>query len=140
MALKFQEFHTYVGQTVMYCQIIEHDVKYIFAMMCKGDVDETLNMINDERWTLGLAINELKAIDGQNKKQCISDADYNFLRQVTKKRNYWCHSAYLKFVYIPNFKDTPEYEEICNELIDDNIQLKNVYKTLENLKIDLMNK
>ena len=138
MVLKLQDFHTLVGQTVMYCQIIEHDVKMIFAIMCKGDVNETLNMIDEERWTLGLAINELKAIDSQGKKQYIADSDYAFLRQITKKRNYWCHSAYLKFVYDNNFLEHEEYGKICGELLADNEQLRNVYKTLEKVRITLM--
>lgn len=139
MILELNDFHMYLGQTVMYCQIIEHDVKFIFAIMCKGDIAETLEMIEKERWTLGLAINELRAIDCQSgKTPNISDADYNFLKQITKKRNYWCHSAYLNFVYNANFKSSPEYKEICENLINDNTQLKKVYKNLETIKLNLL--
>ena len=33
-------FHTKLGETLMYCQIIEHDIKFILAGMLKGDFDE----------------------------------------------------------------------------------------------------
>lgn len=139
MVLELNDFHTLVGQTIMYCQIIEHDVKLIFAIMCKGDISETLNMIEKERWTLGLAINELRALDSQGGKiPNISEADYDFLKQMTKKRNYWCHSAYLKFVYDNKYMEHAEYKEICENLIHDNTQLKRVFKNLESIKLKLL--
>lgn len=33
-------FHKNVGELIMFCQCIEHDIKWIYAGMLKGDVDE----------------------------------------------------------------------------------------------------
>ena len=35
-----KEFHFLVGETLMFCQTVELDIKYIYAAMLKGDFDE----------------------------------------------------------------------------------------------------
>ena len=51
--MTIEEFHCMLGQTIMYCQIIEHDVKMIFSAMFEGDMGNTLDMIERNKWTLG---------------------------------------------------------------------------------------
>lgn len=58
--MTLEDFHYTLGQTIMYCQIIENDVKLIYAAMFEGDMNETLAMIINKKWTLGKTIVELK--------------------------------------------------------------------------------
>ena len=30
--MKLDDFHFMIGQTIMYCQVIEHDVKHIYML------------------------------------------------------------------------------------------------------------
>ena len=40
MMSELNEFHFLVGETLMFCQTVELDIKYIYAAMLKGDFDE----------------------------------------------------------------------------------------------------
>ena len=95
--MTLDDFHFLIGQTIMYCQIIEHDAKRIYAAMRVGDFYENLQII--DKWTLGKTVTELKKLDFSGKESYISASDYNYLKQMTKKRNYWCHQTYQNFMY-----------------------------------------
>ncbi len=132
------DFHFMVGQTVMYCQIIEHDIKMIYAAMCGGDMYNTLEMIEKNKWTLGHSIKKLKKLDFSDKKPYISADDYNFLSQMAHKRDYWCHKTYLQFVYNQSFLNSNEYKKECQKLQRDNEKLASVYKALEKVRLNTM--
>ncbi|CDE72827.1 unknown [Acidaminococcus sp. CAG:917] len=136
--MTLENFHLILGQTIMYCQIIEHDVKMIYAAMCKGDVYDTLAMIDKNKWTLGHSVKELKKLDFSDRKPYISADDYNFLSQMAYKRNYWCHKTYIQFIYNPSFLYSKEYEKECHKLQCDNEKLSSVYKALEKVRLNAM--
>jgi hypothetical protein len=101
--MELDELHCMLGQIIMYYQIIEHDLKMIYSAMCKGDMENTLDMIERNKWTLGHSVKELKKLDFSGSNSYISASDYNFLSQVAHKRDYWCHKTYLQFVYNQSF-------------------------------------
>lgn len=136
--MTLDNFHFILGQTIMYCQIIEHDVKMIYAAMCKGDMNNTLNIIEKQKWTLGHSVKELKKLDFSDSNNYISANDYNFLSQMAHKRDYWCHKTYLQFVYNKSFLDSIEYEKECQKLQRDNEKLSAVYKALEEVRLNAM--
>ena len=136
--MTLENFHFILGQTLMYCQIIEHDVKMIYAAMCNGDMNDTLNMIEKQKWTLGHSVKELKKLDFSDDNNYISANDYNFLSQMAHKRDYWCHKTYLQFVYNKSFLNSVEYEKECQKLQRDNEKLSSVYKALEKVRLNAM--
>lgn len=131
--MDLNEFHFLVGQTIMYCQVIEHDVKRIYAAMHKGDYYENLERV--DKWTLGKCVQELKKLDFSDHDPYISASDYNFLKQMTEKRNHWCHQTYQNFLYNRQFLQSREYADECRKLQRDNERLKNVCDALENVRI-----
>ena len=136
--MSLEDFHFLVGQTIMYCQIIEHDVKRIYAAMHKGDYYNNLEKV--ENWTLGKCVDELKKLDFSDNKPYISANDYNFLKQMKDKRNHWCHQAYQNFMYNEQFLYSKEYADECKKLQKDNERFSIVYKNLENLRINAQKK
>jgi len=137
--MNINEFQQLLGQTIMFCQIIEHDIKYIFSIMCDGEIENNLLMIEKEKWTLGKTLLELKKLDFSDKQPYITKEDYDFLQTVTKKRNYWCHKTCLNFIYINNYLYSKEYEIECQRLINDNKQLAIVYKNVEKVRLKALN-
>ncbi len=131
--MTLEDFHFLVGQTVMYCQIIEHDMKHLYATLLEGDYFEILDKV--EKWTLGKLIAELKKLDFSDKNPYISASDYNFLKQMKDKRNHWCHKAYLNFLYNQQFLQSREYANECKKLQKDNEKFTIVYKNLENIRM-----
>lgn len=136
--MTLEDFHFLVGQTVMYCQIIEHDMKRIYAAMLKGDYYDNLHKV--ENWTLGKLVIELKKVDFSDNNPYISASDYNFLKQMKDKRNHWCHQAYQNFMYNEQFLYSKEYANECRKLQKDNERFSIVYKNLENLRINAQKK
>lgn len=136
--MTLDNFHSILGQTIMFCQIIEHDVKMIYAAMCKGDMSDTLNKIEQQKWTLGHSVKELKKLDFSDSNHLLSASDYNFLSQMAHKRDYWCHRTYLQFIYNQSFLNSMEYEKECRKLQRDNKQLLSIYKALEKVRLNAM--
>lgn len=136
--MDLNKFHLLVGQTIMYCQIIEHDVKRIYAAMHKGDYYDNLATL--EKWTLGKCVQELKALDFSDNDPYISASDYNFLKQMTEKRNHWCHESYQEFLYNKQFLQSKEYVHECRKLQRDNERLSSVCDALENVRIKAQKK
>ncbi len=131
--MTLDDFHFMIGQTIMCCQVIEHDVKRIYAAMHIGDFYDTLAKI--EKWSLGQTVQKLKELDFSSKNRYISASDYNFLKQMTEKRNHWCHQTYQKFLYNKQFLQSKEYADECHKLERDNERLSNVCKALEKVRI-----
>ena len=131
--MDLNKFHLLVGQTIMYCQIIEHDIKRIYAAMHNGDYYDNLAKV--EKWTLGKCVQELKTLDFSDNDPYISASDYNFLKQMTEKRNHWCHQSYQEFLYNNQFLQSKEYADECRKLQRDNDRLSSVCDALENVRI-----
>ena len=134
--MTLEKFHFLVGETIMYCQIIEHDIKMIYAAMRKGDMKRNFEEIR--KWTLGETIENLKNLDFKDGDAYISSEDYEFLFKMSEKRNHWCHCCYVDFVYEENFSESKIYEKECRALVNDNKKLSLVYRTLEEVRLQAM--
>lgn len=136
--MNLDDFHLLVGQTIMYCQVIEHDIKRIYAAMHKGDYYDNLARV--EKWPLGKCVQELKILDFSDNDPYISASDYNFLKQMTEKRNHWCHETYQEFLYNNQYLQSKEYANECHKLQRDNERLSSVCDALENVRIKAQQK
>ena len=134
--MTLDDFHFILGQTIMYCQVIEHNAKRIYAAMHVGDFYD--NLVNIEKWSLGQTVQKLKKLDFSGKNRYISASDYNFLKQMTEKRNHWCHQTYQNFLYNKQFLQSKEYTNECRKLKRDNERLSNVCDALEKVRIQAM--
>lgn len=138
MTLTFNSFKILFSETIMYFQIIEHDVKLIFAYMHKGEISENREYIS--RKTLGQTVTMLKELDNEDRKPNISASNYNFLMQMTEKRNYWCHSGFIEFIYNENFLSSEEYSKSYDKLAKDHNKLASLYKNVERVRLKMIDK
>ena len=60
--MELNEFHKLLGQTIMFCQTIENDIKIIYSAMLNGSFSQNLESVS--RWPLGATIKQLKKLDG----------------------------------------------------------------------------
>lgn len=134
--MTLDDFHFMIGQTIMYCQVIEHDIKRIYAAMHVGGYYDNLDKI--EKWSLGQTVQKLKELDFSGKNSYISASDYNFLKQMTEKRNHWCHQSYQNFLYYKQFLQSKEYADECRKLQRDNERFSKVSEALENIRIQAL--
>lgn len=131
--LSFEQFKIFHSETILCCQLIEHDLKWIYAYMHKGDQYENFDKL--EKTTLGMLVKKLKELDNSSGELFISNDDYNFLKQMTEKRNFWCHQCFIEFMYEDNFLYSREYEKICMRLERDHDRLNSVCNSVEKVRL-----
>ena len=132
--MNYSYFKDYYSLTMMNYQCIEHDVKLIYAFMCKGDIDSNYEGI--ENMTLGQMIVVLESLDYSDDSPFISRSDYKFLKRICDKRNYWAHQAFVDFVYIEDFANSKEYKNICTSLKNDYEEVKRASDILQSMRIE----
>ncbi len=119
----------------MFCQIIESDIKIIYVNFLGKDKE--VNWKLNEKETLGSMVKKLQALDKDNK--LLTSDDYYYLHQVAGKRNHWCHQTYINFLYTgPEFRNSQQYQQECQQLLDDHKQLGRIYQVLEQMRVNLV--
>ena len=134
--LSNEEFHKLVGETIMYCQCIEHDVKLIFAGMKAGDFQANLREI--KRANLGDTLNELELLDKSDNKPYFADSDYRLLDKIRIVRNYLAHESYREFLYLLGEEQDRAYERVCEKLQKEKQQLEDLYKSVEQVRMNVL--
>ena len=127
----WDDFHFYVGRTIMHCQTIEHDIKLIYAGMKAGDMDDTLDMIEEKKMTLGMVLKNLKELDHSDDNHFFSDSDFELLKDITNIRNHWAHKAYCEFVYS---RDNNDFIRQARRLENDHNRLERLSETIEKVR------
>ena len=128
--MTFQEFQILHSETIGYFQLIESDLKWIYSLMHKGNIGENYDSL-DKR-NLGF----IKELDYSTGTPFISKDDYNFLNQMREKRNYWCHQAYIDFIYTHNFEYSSEFQKVCSKLKRDHDRIEVVQRNVEKAKLN----
>ena len=80
----------------MHCQLIEHDLKLIYAGMLKGDFDRNFDEI--ENLSLGQVVTKLERLDNSDNKPFFGVGDYKLFKKITKIRNHCAHEIYREFI------------------------------------------
>ena len=132
--MSFRDFIYYVGEVIMYCQVIENDIKHIYASMLNGDYKANFYNLLKEKATLGQTIKNLQELDFSDNDHFFTEEEYDYLLQITGIRNHWAHSGYIKFIYLDNFPITPEYEAEAARLKADHDKLKEYYKIVNDTR------
>lgn len=131
--MTFEIFKILHSETIGYFQLIENDLKLIYSLMHTGNIYDNYNSLNNSN--LGIILKLLNELDNSDGKPLISNSDYHFLNQMREKRNYWCHQAYIDFVYNDNFENSVKYKKVCDRLQKDHDQIELVYQNVHKLKL-----
>lgn len=110
---QLNDFHSLVGETIMFCQTVELDIKYIYAAMLKGDFEENYQEV--EELTLGQTLKRLKKLDYSDDDHFFTEDNYSLLEEITEKRNHIVHKTYQDFVYEKGY----EYDRAYNNELRD---------------------
>ncbi len=132
---KFKIMHS---ELICCFQLIENNLKWIYAAMVEG---KTLNnRMNVNNLSLTQILIELRDIDNSDKKPFISKEDYNYLHEMAKKRNYWCHQAYLDFACDRGLRRHRHYKRVSKALAKDYKIFKDLSRALDNLRLKAIDK
>lgn len=131
---KFKIIHS---ELIMQVQTIEHDLKYIYAGMHKGDFDKNLDLL--EKVNLGTIIWKLRELDHSDGHPDLSKQDYALLEQIREIRNYWCHQCFLDYVYIQDaWERENAFQRIAERLSEDENRTWELHEHLEQLRIKML--
>lgn len=130
-------FHKYVGEIIMFCQCIEHDIKWIYAGMLKGNDVANFERLENSKTTLGKVLGMLEELDNESYPY-FTDADYELLRQVTAIRNHWAHKAYTEFLYRKDKEWDREFIRQARRLENDHNRLKKLSESIESVRLDVL--
>lgn len=136
MIRKLEDFHYYVGETMMFCQCIENDIKFIYAGMFNGNLNKNYEAIKN--WTLGKTIKKLQELDYSDGDPYFYEEDYNFFKEITNIRNYWAHKSYISFVYDNNFLHKKSFTNEAYKLEKDHDRLSKAHKDVERVRLDCL--
>ncbi len=131
-----QEYHLCVGEILMYCQMIEHDIKRIYAFMADGGYEENLLMLQREKCTLGQTVTKMREFDQAWEKPLFKPEDYDLLFQIVNKRNHYAHQGYLDFVYVIGEEQIDRaYNLALERAKQDKEKLSLLYEAVEDVKL-----
>ena len=136
--MNFDEFKNLYALTMMSYQRIEHDIKLIYAYMLRGDADN--NLENIENKTLGMMVRILEELDYSDSKPFISKSDYQFLKDICDKRNYYAHQVFIDFIYKDSPLSSNEYRDISALLENDYKEVIRASDILEEMRIECCDK
>lgn len=134
--MNFVDFRIMYADLMMDYQAIEHDIKYIYYIMI-DDEDEDGSIKEEIRlYSLKMAIEALRELDTSNNKQLLTSESYDLLMKLNGHRNHWAHEVFQNFMYEEDFEKTKEYRVECVKLQKDYDLIEDVYKQLENIRIE----
>ena len=134
--LDYSDFKYYLGETLEFCQTVEHDVKWMYALMLNGDKNENYKQIS--MWPLGKTVIELEKLDYSDDKPYISHKDYKTIKNISYERNYLCHNIYRTFLYgIKNWEHSKEYVDACTRLMDFHDKLEQLRIKIQDARLEL---
>jgi len=135
---ELNNFNMAVGETLMYCQRIEHDVKIIYAAMLKGDMNENINLVKRE--TLGTVFVALSALDNSDGNPIFSNRDYAILKQIKNARNFIAHQCYVDFLYLNDDDFYKKFSENRQKIEVFKNNFKNLSSFVENARFSVLSR
>lgn len=137
ICLTRENFKLIHSELIMQVQLIENDLRLIYAAMRKGNLHDNFEIL--ENANLGKIITELKKLDYSDGNPNLSEKDYELLNQIREIRNYWCHQCYIDYVYINDDNEREkQFQQIATRLHYDENRTWNLHKRMEKLRLKML--
>ena len=136
----FDNYKYLLGDTIINYQLIENDLKMIYAGMLTGDFNDNIDYADKTFHGLGQIINALQKLDNSDNKPYFSKEDYKILKNLARDRNYYCHQCAIDFGYIQNFINSTEYKKNYSKLQSVNTEIKRMQKLTEDFRFEILKK
>ncbi len=122
----FDKYKYLLGETIMLYQLMENDLRLMFAGMTSGDFYENLEKVKATYKGLGQLVQALEQLDNMDSSPYFTRDTYALLNRLARQRNYYCHQCCLDFCYNPQFRETPEYKQSLERLEKTNEIIKSI--------------
>jgi len=122
----YDQYKYLLGETVLLYQMMENDLKLIFAGMQNGDYFKNVEMVRSTYKGLGQIILALQELDISSANPYFTQDTYTLLNKLARQRNYYCHQCALDFCYDPYFRESIEFKDALAQLKRTNEIIKSV--------------
>jgi hypothetical protein len=123
---KIEKLKSLVGDALLYCQALEHDLKIIYSCYTARSLEQIKqknSSLSDKN--LGYIIN-LLAKNGQIDKE-----GTNVLNQVRTIRNYLAHNVFTEVIYLQPSERDIIYSKVYTRVENDRNRMAKVMKQIE---------
>ena len=122
----FDKYKYLLGETIMLYQLMENDLRLMFAGMTSGDFYANLDKVRATYKGLGQLVQALEQLDNMDSSPYFTRETYALLNRLARQRNYYCHQCCLDFCYNPQFRETIEYKQSLEKLEKTNDVIKSI--------------
>ena len=123
---EFDRYKYLLGETILLYQIMENDLKLIYAGMQSGNFFKNVEMVRSTFKGLGQIIIALEELDNSDSDPYFSKETYVLLNKLARQRNYYCHQCSIDFFYNPFFINSIEFKDALEKLERTNEIIKSV--------------
>ena len=128
----FDRYKYLLGETIIYYQFMENDLKLIYAGILGGNFYKNIEQVRSTFKGLGQVVIALEELDYSSGQTPYFTRDtYKLLSKLARQRNYYCHQCCIDFCYNPYFKDSSEFQESLQSLIRTNNSIRMVQAETE---------
>ena len=128
----FDRYKYLLGETIIYYQFMENDLKLIYAGILQGNFYKNIEYVRSTFKGLGQVVIALEELDYSSGQTPYFTRDtYKLLSKLARQRNYYCHQCCIDFCYNPYFKDSTEFKESLEALIRTNNSIRMVQAETE---------
>ena len=122
----FDKYKYLLGETIMLYQLMENDLRLMFAGMTSGDFYANLDKVKATYKGLGQLVQALEQLDNMDSSPYFTRETYALLNRLARQRNYYCHQCCLDFCYNPQFRESFEYKQSLEKLEKTNDIIKSI--------------
>ena len=130
------EFHFLVGETILECQRIEHDIKLIYAGILKSNFEDNIKLVENK--PLGPVLKDLEMLDYSDDHPCLSRDDYKLLGEIKDVRNWLVHKSYMEFLYLRDQAWERAYRKNYQKLVNFHSRMISLGDNVENVRVNIM--
>lgn len=137
---EFDEYKFYLGETIVFYQLVEYDLKVILAAMMSGKIEDNINYIESSLKGMGQIIVELEKLDNSTSKPYFDKQTYMLLQKTARCRNYYCHKCAVDFAFIANSLESNKFKQEFLTLKKVNEDLKYIQNQTTIFRIESLKK
>ena len=135
--IDYDEFKRIVGEIICICQIIELDLKLIYACLYLSIFKKKFKYSSNNNWTLGETITQIENIQKKLPEPVFSKDQYSKLYRITSERNNITHTLVKSFSYLDDFVNSMEFKTAFNRINNFSQQVLNLHKIIQEKRVQL---
>lgn len=128
----FDKYKYLLGETIILYQLMENDLKLIYAGMLEGNFYKNIEKVRSTYKGLGQIVQALEELDNSDSSPYFNRETYMLLNKLARQRNYYCHQCSVEFCYNPFFRESIEFRDSLEGLIRTNENIKSVQSQTSN--------